>query len=36
LMKTKASNAGYLKNEDFELLISSPELFIEFKAFGEI
>lgn len=33
---SKASYAGYLQYEDFELLSCSPELFIEFKAGGEM
>ncbi|RZA08706.1 MAG: aminodeoxychorismate synthase component I [Moraxellaceae bacterium] len=33
---SKASYAGYLQYKDFELLSCSPELFIEFKAGGEM
>lgn len=36
VMLSKASYAGYLQYEDFELLSCSPELFIEFKAGGEM
>lgn len=36
MMLSKASYAGYLQYEDFELLSCSPELFIEFKAGGEM
>lgn len=33
---SKASYAGYLQYQDFELISCSPELFIEFKAGGEM